>query len=174
MHFLSRRLAVVLATGAAFGATGAAAQAQPYANVVAAIKNQTRIIRTSPANKALAHLRFNSPASVRAGLPALARFHATIAYAAADVSHATTQSPVQLSAKRKWVKGTRDEAAGIVGFESAGRAIIAGDKQRAKTRLVAGLRLLIRGSLLTNQADGLLDLAHDTRPPKIIGPRGSS
>ena len=161
----------VLASLSALGTLGAsdAAQAAPLANVVAAVKNQTRIIETSPAEKGLAEARLDTPAHARAALPVLARLHDVIAYAAADVSHASTQSPVQRSARRKWVKGAREQADGIAQFELAAHAAIAGSQGRARPHLLRGLKLLIHGSVDTNQADSLLDLAHDTRPPRIHG-----
>ena len=166
-----RRLTLILPLLASLGTIGAvsAAQASPFADVAAAVKNQTHIIETSPAEKGLAKARLDTPAHARAALPVLVRLHGVIAYAAADVSHASTQSPVQRSARRKWVTGAREQADGIAQFELAAHAVIAGHQTRARPHLLRGLKLLIRGSVATNQADSLLDLAHDTRPPRIHG-----
>ena len=168
---MPRRLTLILPLLASLSGLGAAsaARAAPLANVVAAVKNQTRIIRTSPAEKGLATARLDTPAHARAALPVLARLHGVIAYAAADVSHSTTQSPVQRSARRKWVTGAREQAGGIAQFELAAHAVIAGSQTRARPHLLRGLKLLIHGSVATNQADSLLDLAHNTRPPRIHG-----
>jgi hypothetical protein len=165
------RLKPILAVLASLGglAAASAAQAAPFANVVAAVKNQTRIIRTSPAEKGLGQVRLDTPAHARAALPVLTRLHGVIAYAAADVSHASTQSPVQRSARRKWVTGARDQADGIAQFELAARAVIAGSQARARPHLLKGLKLLVHGAVATNQADSLLDLAHNTRAPRIHG-----
>jgi hypothetical protein len=92
-------------------AAGSAAAQPQFANVVAAVKNQTQLVARSA--RALRTVRLDSAAH---------------------------QSAVQRSARRKWVAGTREQAAGIAQYQPAHEI-----------------------------ADGLLDLAHDTEGPKIHG-----
>jgi hypothetical protein len=170
---MQRRALAVLAAFSLLGCAGSLgvaagpAAAAPLANVVAAIKNQTHLIETSPGESTLRHLTLAAPAAARASLPGLMRLRATMAYAAADVSHATTQSPVQRSAKRAWVRGVRDEAAAVGQLEAAAREVGAGHREQIRPHLSRALRLLLGGARNIERGDALLDLAHNSRTPTL-------
>jgi hypothetical protein len=157
MSHIVRRVTVGVLCAAAGVAVPAAAHAAEM-NVVAAVKAQDKVVKSSPAYQAVKQLVAAKAAQPKALTPKIARLDRTLEHAATVVGSASTSTSRQKQGQREWVTGVRDLTKGFEQLQIELKDLQAGRTSAARAAKAKGERLIKAGEAIGEKGDGLLGL----------------
>ena len=149
-------LAPVIALGA--GLAGPVSAQASATNVRTAVQRQTREVTNSPAARRLRAATASNASQARKLVGPLEAYERRLHRAATDVSHASTSSSTQRTARTDWVSGIRDDARAFGQLATAFRDLERGDKTGARREVANAKRTALAADKLVLRADSKLKL----------------
>jgi cell division protein ZapA (FtsZ GTPase activity inhibitor) len=151
------RLAALIVAAVCMGCAAGAAQASAT-TVVAAVKTQDRIVKSSAAYRGLKHVTADTPQQARKLIVEFKALQRRLEHAATVVSRATATDARQRRGKADWVTGVRDLGRGIGQLDSGLTDVIKGRTAAGKALLKRANRTLAAANAIGTRGKRLLGI----------------
>ena len=139
------------------GCTAVAAQASGT-TVIAAVKAQDKVVKSSAAYRGLKHIKANTPAEARKLVTEFKALQGKVEHAATAVSRASASGPRQKQGQEDWVQGVRELARGLGQLDTGLQDVVNGKTAAAKAALTKAERTLSAANARGSKGDKLLGL----------------